>query len=320
MAGTRPGLQHGRSIWTGPYPSASVANEGVWSGTLEMKPWQYPVTVVIPHRDLMAGLKQTIKTLRLQTVRPYIVIVDNGSNPAQLAELRAMEAASPDIEVHELRSKGRRWACEVVTASMDLAFSICQTKFLYATHSDVFLKRPDYIEFLLAHCGERHPVVGYQMSPRWTTEHWKDTASHTATMYHMPSMRKYGVVWSMDRVVEAFGCTPDEMNQGWPDTESSLWYALRQAGVRTEWIGKAIGTDPSVLLIGEESNSTYEDDNLIHVRSATVRSHLGGQAWQVSAELGLAIARSQEIVSRWKRPAARMKVWMNRIRNMLAML
>jgi hypothetical protein len=248
-----------------------------WTGCARRHPSDYRATAAIVHLDQPALLRSVVETLRLQTERPYILVVDAGSLAVHRAELEAMELASDDLEVAQLNPRG--WSCtsEPVAAAMDVAFALCQTEYLYSTHVDVFLKRRDYLAGLLALCDARTPAVGYQMSPRpaWKSYLWRELLSHTASVYHMPTMRKLGARWSMRATFERYGMAmrqpePDDPIQ--PDTEVELGLCLRDAGVGVRWPGDpapAAGGPPSVLMIGTEPNEPYADANLEHVRSFT---------------------------------------------------
>jgi hypothetical protein len=119
----------------------------------------------------------------------------------------------------------------------------------------VFLKRRDYLEWLLARCSASNPAVGYEMSPRpWAGDQWRGMVSHTASMLHMPTMRRLGVTWNMDHAYKLADWEGKDAN-GWPDTETGMNLVLRNAGVRPEIIGP------------ERNYELYEDANLVHVRS-----------------------------------------------------
>src|SRR6185437_552461 len=126
----------------------------------------------VPHLDTLEPLQVVIETLRAQTERPYIMVIDTGSPPDVCAQLERLR--SDDLEIHYLRGHGYIHSSCPVSVAMDLSFALCRSEYLYATHSDVFLKRPDYIAWLLAQCGPDLPVIGYEMSDRsWATDQWR---------------------------------------------------------------------------------------------------------------------------------------------------
>ena len=75
-----------------------------WEGRLSRKPWEYEVTAVIPHCNTPDLLTLCIALLRAQTVRPYIVVVDTGTEERLLPQLLALRAA--DVEVHQINCHG----------------------------------------------------------------------------------------------------------------------------------------------------------------------------------------------------------------------
>lgn len=268
------GSQSGLSGVVCSMPSVAPLRDGFsrkpWEGEIRRKPWEYQVTAVIPHLDQIQGLKAVLATLRAQSDRPYIIIVDTGSRVELLEQV--LQLSAEDCEVHCLRPLAWKFTSQPVAAAMDLAFGLCQTEYLYATHTDVFLKRPDYLERLQSLCGPDAPIVGYQMSPRpWRGEMWREMVSHTASLYHMPSMRQHGVTWNMHRALELLGLKYQEVNNGWPDTEVAPSLVLKQAGIGVRWLDQPVDT-PACVLIGPEENRPYEDDNLVHVRSTTVHA------------------------------------------------
>jgi hypothetical protein len=236
--------------------------EAPWRGRCPRKPWEYRVTAVIPVMDTHESLALCVELLRLQTERPYIIVVDTGSLPENLEKILDMHA--DDLEVQCIRQNGTLHPSDPVCFALDLAQSMCRTEFMFCTHSDAFLMRRNFLEWLLGLCGEEerslHPVVGYEISPR-NHDDWKGMVSHTATMYHMPTMDKIGFGWSMRRIASVCGLKnqephPDRPN--WPDTETLGNMILREHGVK-------------VRIIGSESNfARNADENIDHARSITL--------------------------------------------------
>lgn len=233
-----------------------------WRGLCARKPWEYRVTAVIPVIDTHDSLELCVELLRLQTERPYIVVIDTGSVGESLEKILGMH--SEDLEVHCVRHNGTLHPSDPVCVAMDLAQSLCRTEYMFATHSDAFLMRRDYIEWLLSMCGDQeeglHPVVGYEISPR-SHDDWKGMISHTATMYHVPTLDRIGFGWSMRRLAAICGLEnqephPDRPN--WPDTEVLGNMILRENGISTK-------------VVGSEKNFTRNtDENVDHARSITL--------------------------------------------------
>jgi hypothetical protein len=243
--------------------------ERPWEGSQARKPWDWPITAAIVHRDTPAMLAGVVDLLRGQTVRPYIVIVDTGSNPDTQLVLESLHMAD-DCEVHYLRGKGWRGSSHVVAAGMDLAFSICQTDYLYSTHTDVFPTRPDLIATLLGHCDARTPVVGWQMSSRegWPDHAWKETPSHTATVYHMPTMRSMPASWSLLGAQEAVALGRLQTTGGYPDTESRLGQLLERHGITRRNLDGPDDGGRHWLCMGGEPNEPYTTKWFTHVRTS----------------------------------------------------
>jgi hypothetical protein len=278
-----------------------------WEGCAPVKPWDYKVVAAVAHLDAPGPLAVVLETLRAQTVRPYLIVVDTGSLAEHRPALEAMELESDDLEIHYLRPRGWRASSQPVAAAMDLAFAACQGEYLYATHTDVFLKRPDYLEWLLARCDAATPVVGYRMSPRpdWGNDLWRACPSHTATMYHMPTMRRERITWNMLAAMDLLGLPPGQPPGCFPDTETMVGLSLRAAGigVRGPADPQPAAGERSVLIIGDEPNEPYEDANLVHERSYTCRSlYDPAGASARAARMARAMEDAQARVRRWRKP------------------
>lgn len=228
----------------------TAAGKEAYKGRGERKPWDYRVTAVIPHLNTPAPLLWAIRTLQEQSIPPYVLVIDTGSNPDVLEEIEGYRSES--VEIHYLRCHGWPHSSEPVAAALDTAHALCRTEYIYHTHSDCFIRRHDWIEWLLSQCGPDRPVVGYQMSDRsWVTDQWKWMVSHTATILHWPTLRAAGVSWSMTRNVHQSG----KAGKGWPDTETGFNWCLRNANIVPQ-------------LIAPEYNYVRQtDENIDHVRS-----------------------------------------------------
>lgn len=216
------------------------------------RPWNYPVAAALPHFETPETLPVVLELLQLQTVRPYILLIDTGSSPLTVRLLEKLRR--PNVEIHYLRPHGFRHTSAPVTTAMDTAFALCRCEYLFCTHTDVFPKRRDLLEWLISLCRPDQPVVGYEMSPRPGTQRWRNVVSHTCTLLHMPTLRKHGISWSFERYWESGQAEPQQ--HGYPDTEQPFDLCLRAAGIYP-------------YLIGHEPNDYYRDDNIEHVRSWT---------------------------------------------------
>jgi glycosyltransferase involved in cell wall biosynthesis len=228
-----------------------------WEGSDRKKPWDYKITAAIPALDTSETLEICIELLRLQTERPYILIIDTGSRGEQLERMRKLQA--PDIEIHFLQLNAVQHPSDFPAMAMDIAFAMCRTEFIFATHADCFLKKRTFLSELLTMAKEISPVVGYEMSERAHSD-WKGMVSHTATIYHMPTMDKIGFGWSLRRLCNMYNIRdykPSPLRPNWPDTEILGNYILRYQKIKPHLIGH------------EENFSRQTDENIDHIRSYT---------------------------------------------------
>jgi hypothetical protein len=243
------------------YTIAPIRNvsttQAPWEGNCVKKPWDYKVTAAIPVIGTFDILKICVESLRCQTERPFIMVIDTGSTPEELKEIESLRAE--DLEVHSIRLNGVEHPSDFPAMAMDLAFTLCRTQFMFATHADCFLRRKEFIAELLELTIKNSPVVGYELSPRAHAD-WVGMVSHTATMFHIPSMDKIGFGWSLRRLANIYNIKnykPNPMTPNWPDTEILGNYILRKYKINP-------------LLIGKEENFVRnKDDNIDHCRSIT---------------------------------------------------
>lgn len=228
-----------------------TAKEG-WAGSLRRKPWDYRVTAAIPVINTVEPLPLVIETLRLQTERPYIVLVDTGS-VARRNEIEALRAE--DVEVHWIMSHGWRHPSEPITAALDFVLSCCHTPYLFTTHSDCFLKRRELLAEMVGLC-RKHHAVGYQLSPRPHPD-WEWMLGHTCTMFDVATLDRINASWSLRRLCNNRGVElkPEVCGPNWPDTELLINYQLRDAGVK------------SYILGSERNRERTNDENIDHCRS-----------------------------------------------------
>lgn len=246
--------------------------EAPWEGLCEIKPWSYQVTAVVPVIDTVDQLKICIELLQLQTIQPYIVIVDTGSTDDNYKEIENLR--SDDIEVHSIRMNGTLHPSDFPAIAMDLGFSLCRSPFLFATHSDCFVRRIDLIEYMLGLCIQKSPVVGYEITKRMHKD-WKGMVSHTCSIYHMATMDKIGFGWSLRRLANFFNIKdhkPDPTRPNWPDTELLGNYILRQNNIKPELIGT------------EENFMRTLDNNIDHFRSFTSGRLYSREYYNISHE------------------------------------
>lgn len=272
------------------YGELTITNP--WEGNCHKKPWEYDVTAVIPCLNTSETLPICIELLRLQTNRPYILIIDTGSIEEHLVPTLALRAE--DVEVHSIALNGVRHPSDYPAMAMDLAMTLCRTEYLFATHADCFLRRRDLIENILRLCQSTSPVVGYELTPRGHAD-WQGMVSHTASMYHMPTMDKIGFGWSLRRLCNDHGIvdySPDPMRPNWPDTEILGNYILRREGI-------------TPLLIGKEENLKRTlDENIDHFRSYTAAKMYSPDHFRQSVEwYNDARASALSRIEQWKKEA-----------------
>lgn len=244
-------------------PTRNVdANTAPWRGSCSKKPWDYLVTAVVPVIDTVEMLEICVSLLRMQTERPYIIVVDTGSTEDNFKRIDSLR--SEDLEVHSIKLNGVLHPSDPVCMAMDLAQSLCRTEYMFATHSDCFLMRRDFLKDLVSGCGGdgegKFPVIGYEMSPRHHDD-WRGMVSHTATIYHMRTMDKIGFGWSMRRLASMYDLKshePHPERPNWPDTEILGNLILRQNEIPVKLIG------------GEENFQRNRDQNIDHCRSASL--------------------------------------------------
>jgi hypothetical protein len=224
-----------------PPPQSWVAPAGVpktdltWVGRCNPKPWEYKVAVSIPHLNSPDMLELGIEMWKHQTIRPYFLIIDTGSDPATCERLERMR--SNDVEIHYIKGHGYRHSSAPVAAALDLSWALTRTDYSFTTHTDVFPMRRDVFEYLIGHISDEHPMAGWSMSPRDNCgDLWRNSISHTCSMWRMKEARHHGLTWSFERYYEENGY-PRGMTTGWPDTESTVNSILKKLGVKPKLLG-----------------------------------------------------------------------------------
>lgn len=262
-----------------------------------MKPWDYKVTVAIPVMDASEAVDAIVQCYRAQTEKPFIVLVDTGSTPEELASLQAL--AGEDVEVHSLRLNGVRHPSDFPAMAMDLAFAVCRTEYLLATHADCFPMSKTCVADTLAQCSKDCPVVGYEITERPHSD-WRGMVGHTFTMFHMPTMDDIGANWSMRRLVKTVPHPDGKQSEhsinpatspNWPDTELLINYQCRAAGI----VPKIIGT--------EKNASRTSDGTIDHCRSwasATLYSSGSSYAEKATGWLADGIEKARQRAKEWK--------------------
>lgn len=248
------------------------------------RPWErHQVEICIPVIDPSDELTLVIELLRAQTVPPYIVLVDTGSQPEGWAALQTLRA--PDLEVHAIWSGGLQHSAAVVAAALDLGMSLCRQDRLLFSHSDAFLRRPDAVEILCQWLSPECPAVGYGMTPRGADiPDWRRMMGHVWCGLYMPAIRTAQARW-------AFHPCDAEKHENW-DTEVSFNRYLAKAGI---W----------PVILGPEENWTRNiNEDYDHVRSFPLSSlylpehHERAKGWMRDAK-----REARQRLDLWKTPA-----------------
>lgn len=129
-----------------------------WEGSDTKKPWNYKITAAVPALDTFETLEICIELLRLQTEKPYIMVIDTGSRGEQLEKMKTLQA--PDVEVHFLQLNAVQHPSDFPAMAMDIAFAMCRTEFIFATHADCFLRKRTFLAEMLDMVQTISPVVG----------------------------------------------------------------------------------------------------------------------------------------------------------------
>jgi len=247
-----------------------------WEGVADRKPWQHQITAVIPCFNHYHETVSVVALLRLQTVKPYIILVDTGSTPHQYASLRSL--AAPDLELHAIRSNGTPHPCSLIASALDLGFSLAETPYVFTTHQDCFLVARDFLEYLQTTI-VGHDAVGYQLSPRPGTR-WREHLGHTATLWDLNSWDRIGATWTLRRCRHLLHRSHHHQHHS-PDpaidTEASVNAAYLNAGAKIAFVGT------------EQNYERTLDANIDHCRSLVCSSlyspphHERAHAWATDA-------------------------------------
>lgn len=274
-------------------PNPHASPDGPWphQGRIAVKPWERRVTCTFAHLNTPDLVPLVVGLLRLQTERPYIVIVDTGSDRATLDALEAHRAE--DVEIHHVRAHAWHHSSEPVSAACDVATALCKTEYLFFTHADVFLRRRDVLKEFLERCTPSNPVVGYRMTERsHVTSEWTWMVGHTALMVHVPTIRRAGVQWGYGWGRD---CGVRPAGEIYFDTETEFNWGCRREGLAID------------CSMGDEQNYRRNvNRHFDHPRSyASSRLYANGDADYRAAKDGWMDAARAEA-------AARIEAWTRR--------
>jgi hypothetical protein len=258
-------------------------------GRARKKPWHFHSTATLAHLNTPEQLELVVELLRLQTERPYIILVDTGSDAATIDRIEALRG--DDLEIHYLRGHAWQHASEPIAAACDLALDLCRTEDLFFTHADCFVVARDLIARLSARCVARNPLVGYRLTERSNMPDWRWMVGHTCLMVHVPTARRIGARWNRQAAIAA-----GYLSSSNPfDTEYGFNHAFRHAG---------IGAD----ILGIEDNYTRNlNDDFDHPRSFATAAlyHWVGDAdyrANIRGWMDAAMTEARARIARWKKP------------------
>lgn len=116
------------------------------------------VTILIPNYKTLALTKLCLRLIRKLTDKNliHVIVIDNDSQDDSLEYLRSLKWIElierpkvPSEPVHIAHSK-----------ALDLALEQVTTPYVLSIHTDTFVKRPDWLVFLLKHFEENQNLAG----------------------------------------------------------------------------------------------------------------------------------------------------------------
>lgn len=284
--------------------SALNSDRRWWEGNADDLPHDYLVTAVIPLCDTPDEIELVVNLLSLQTVKPFIILIDTGSLASNFNRVDALAVEFDNVEVHRLQFKGVKHPSDLVSMAMDFAQGRVQTKWMFCTHADVFLKRRDVIEeFIQIAEREGSPAVGYQISPR-SHEGWEGMISHTATLLDQEWCLDNGVTWNQWRCVRGRGFndhSPNPNRTNMPDTEVNLNDVLRSKGITPHLV--------DIENPVEINRSRNEDHRIDHARSLTSAKIMKSSHYESAKNWSAdAMEKAKERIQQWKQFDERIKI------------
>lgn len=269
-----------------------------WRGISDPKPWQYQITAIIPVINTDPSIELVLDLLRLQTERPYILLIDTGSIDAKCSYLETLRAA--DVEVHYIRKHGNVHLAECVSQACDLGTSLALTRFNFFTHADCFLMRRTALADAMA-LAAQHVVAGHRITERSYPD-WEREFGHTFLMVDQDEIDRRGITWKMRRGI----LTPGALPPGKTDYSAELLLPMAHI-VDTErsWNRLRMAAGIPGVFTGTEGNwQRNTDDWIDHVRSVSgARMYDGGRQYITQAEQWLiaAIDDARQRIATWRR-------------------
>lgn len=259
-----------------------------WEGRPALKPWQYPVQLVIAHLDTPEPLEVAVELWRRQTVRPFMCVVDTGSTRRNVDRLLQLEA--DDLEVHLVRGRGYQHPSEPVSTALDVATARLQQRYQLHSHTDVFPMRPDLIADLIRMSGSS-PVVGYRISPRdhasgWLRQHWPECVGHTLTLIDRKALVGGLPRWSLQEGWLATHAGPEP----YPSHDTESWFnrCLLESGITPQFCGE------------DENYTNFRDHNIHHVRSHSSSQRYSPDHFELARQWMIdALADARQRIAAW---------------------
>jgi hypothetical protein len=265
-----------------------------WRGVDTKKPWEYPSTAIIPVVEPDRSFELVLRSLRLQTEAPYLIVIDTGSSPETAAWLQSLTA--PDLEVHFARFNAVCHPSEPVSMAIDMAVARVQTRFSFFTHSDCFVTRRTALAEL-RELAAVHVVAGHQISPRPYTG-WETEFGHTLLMCDQDKLNDLGVRWSLRDAMRHEprpGFWPDYRPEttapNYPDTETNLNRLLKLAGIPGFFTG-----------VEQNYVRNFGDGWIDHVRSlASSKLYSASHHAEAMTWLASAVTDAQQRITQWEK-------------------
>jgi hypothetical protein len=259
-----------------------------WQGKLHRKPWHYMITAAIPCLDHARETAAVIELLRLQTCKPYIILVDTGSTLSERNKLENLRDV--DLELHQLRRNGTYHPFDSIASALDLAFSLADTPYVFTTHQDCFLRSRHFLQHLMDNI-HGLAAIGYRLSPRKYLG-WETQLGHTATLFCLAEYDRLGLSWSLRRAAHLLAFhKPDgwQQHRDQIDTEACINTLLKRADAKTAFAGT------------EQNYTRTCDDYIDHPRSVICTKLYGPQIYPGRrADCDLALADAQERIRLWR--------------------
>ncbi len=206
------------------------------------------VVVNLPHRGTPRLLDAVLPLWLKQSVPVAVDVVDTGSSRVEINHLLAAAANSnatarrSAVRVHTLQPRTWKHPSEPIAIACELSQLYAETEYVLFSHVDVFPHSQHLVKWLMEQCSAKHPVVGYEISPRdsvsgWLSENWRGMVGHSLTMVHLPTLRDNGVRWTYNEkeLCEFFGWGRSEL-AGW-DTEVTFNLWLRVVDIAVKIVG-----------------------------------------------------------------------------------